>query len=666
MNVDVRIVEVRGIQDRTGSKSTSGTMTIRSRIRRATVTAVVCMAAGLVWLVGYAPGDHGFSGSNGIWSILFGDAAKGMALIGRQVAQPLNGTWAIPLGATAVLSAALIVGPARHRLVARVSRRCARLYPSTDLAVFGPALFAAIASPIMFVLAGIVAGFGIGVSIRLLPETVLLAVSSLLALTIAGLGFGIGHALRSPTDKSRRPVTLPPGLSRTIAFYPSAAGTMLGLAALIDVTSRLLDADPASWFVAQGIVVIAETALIARFLLSIGEVRSRLTAGEGGGRVPAIFGVSIVAWVALGVATGAFVFGHVRFAMTVLQEMLWVGLILTLAWLITRFMDAVVSRFLDAERHAARFATNVVGVEQARVGQTALLLSAIFSILVWAIAAFLMLAPLYGDGVNVVQQVRPSPLREAFASINLSPRTIGTALGVLIGGVLLTRMARSWLEQRFLPTTQLDIGVRTSLVTGVGYVGVIAALLATTGALGVQLERITLIASALSVGIGFGLQAIIQNFVSGVILLAERPVKIGDRVTVGGSEGRVSRIRVRATELISSDGEVAIVPNSSFISSTVVNKGTAVADEPLLLMIKVAGPASALAAHDLLMHRLDAMDAIRHDPAPKLQLTAIADGDWTFRLKGSAGDGLSIREATSRILYGLDAVDRETARFTVS
>src|SRR5690606_30720465 len=104
-----------------------------------------------------------------------------------------------------------------------------------------------------------------------------------------------------------------------------------------------------------------------------------------------------------------------------------------------------------------------------------------------------------------------------------------------------------------------------------GYAGQVLIVALALSALGVGLERVAWIASALSVGIGFGLQAIVQNFVSGLIMLAERPVKVGDWVTLGGVEGDIRRINVRATEIQMFDRSTVIVPNSEFITKVVRN-----------------------------------------------------------------------------------------------
>src|SRR5207253_5035387 len=104
-----------------------------------------------------------------------------------------------------------------------------------------------------------------------------------------------------------------------------------------------------------------------------------------------------------------------------------------------------------------------------------------------------------------------------------------------------------------------------------GYLGAIAAVTLALSGLGFDLQKIALIAGALSVGIGFGLQSIVSNFVSGLILLTERPIRVGDSIVVKGEEGWVRRIRVRATEIETFDRASVIIPNSEFITGVVKN-----------------------------------------------------------------------------------------------
>jgi len=189
-----------------------------------------------------------------------------------------------------------------------------------------------------------------------------------------------------------------------------------------------------------------------------------------------------------------------------------------------------------------------------------MLLLAALLLLVWGVS----LRTLGGYAMDLVYGV-------TIGSVTVSLIDICAAIAVLAVGVAVTRFISRGLNQRLERQTQVDPGVRNSVVTGVAYIGyVIAALLGVT-ALGLNLSNLAIIAGALSVGIGFGLQNIVNNFVSGLILLIERPVKVGDWVVVGNREGYVRRINVRSTEIETFPRASVIIPNSELISGVVMN-----------------------------------------------------------------------------------------------
>ena len=145
------------------------------------------------------------------------------------------------------------------------------------------------------------------------------------------------------------------------------------------------------------------------------------------------------------------------------------------------------------------------------------------------------------------------------------------AVGLFVAVILLTRVVQRWLSQRVFSSKNFDRGIANSVHAGLGYAGVALAALVGISYAGFDLSNLALIAGALSVGIGFGLNAIASNFISGLVMLIERPIKVGDWVVVGTHQGYVRHISVRATEIETFDRASVLIPNSDFMTSAVQN-----------------------------------------------------------------------------------------------
>jgi len=210
--------------------------------------------------------------------------------------------------------------------------------------------------------------------------------------------------------------------------------------------------------------------------------------------------------------------------------------------------------------------------------------------------------------------------------IRLQPGKILLAVVVLLAGLALMQALQRWLVDTYLPKTELDSGAQNSISTVARYLGIILAVLWALGALGIGFGQLALVVSALSVGIGFGLQAITQNFVSGLILLAERPVKIGDWIKIGDQEGDIRRINVRSTEITVGDKSTLIVPNSELITKTVRNMTMGSAQGRIQIQFTLPLNADVAAVKQVLLDSYEAHSSVLSDPAPSVFIDSISGG----------------------------------------
>lgn len=235
-----------------------------------------------------------------------------------------------------------------------------------------------------------------------------------------------------------------------------------------------------------------------------------------------------------------------------------------------------------------------------------------------------------------------------FGEIRISLQTILLALGVFALGLALTRFVQRWFTRRAFAGRRADQGLQDSARVGLGYVGFVIAGVVALSYLGLDFSSLAIIAGALSVGIGFGLQSIFNNFVSGIILLVERPIKIGDWISVAGHEGMVKKISVRSTEIETIYRQSVIIPNATLITEAVTNwmhgNRTCRLDIPIGVSYETDVRLLRKIIHDVGTSH----GAVLKHPAPIVHFAGFGDSSLDFELR------VFLRDAGQRVSVASD------------
>ena len=263
--------------------------------------------------------------------------------------------------------------------------------------------------------------------------------------------------------------------------------------------------------------------------------------------------------------------GYVALGRYIAQQIVLTGTVLAAAGLLSLGIRAVTRRRDDVISPLGSVLEGRFGIERTRQGQIVKLAEIAATIALVLLALPLLMLQWGFAGADIRDWAKSLFFGFEVGQFRISLMRILFGIVLFIALLFLTRIIQHWLRERVMAQGRMDAGVANSVDLAVGYAGISIAALVSVSYAGFDVTNLAIVAGALSVGIGFGLQSIVNNFVSGLILLAERPIKVGDWIVVGDQQGNVRRISVRSTEIETFDRASLIVPNSELISGRVLN-----------------------------------------------------------------------------------------------
>jgi small-conductance mechanosensitive channel len=376
------------------------------------------------------------------------------------------------------------------------------------------------------------------------------------------------YATLAPNEPHWRLLALADAPTRRIRWLLYAITALYVVDAAMTETSRV-------FFVPLAMSVVQAFAASSLFaLLLIGLLLTPFTPQAASGTPTPRHhprAIKLPLWLLAIAILGLALVGYVALARFIAQQMVMTGIVVVVGWLLYLAVRAV-TRDTQRRRYAVgELLETRFGLDGPRRNQLARLteLALSFALIIAAIP-FLMLQ--WGfSGADIRDGFKALLFGMQIGQFHISLARILIGIVLFIALLFATRLLQRWLRERALQQTRLDPGIVNSIDTVVGYSGTALAALFAVSYAGLDITNVAIVAGALSVGIGFGLQSIVNNFVSGLILLIERPIKLGDWIVLGSEQGNVRRISVRATEIETFDRASLIIPNSELITGRVLN-----------------------------------------------------------------------------------------------
>ncbi|MBR7920590.1 mechanosensitive ion channel family protein [Burkholderia vietnamiensis] len=475
-----------------------------------------------------------------------------------------------------------------------------------------------------------------------------------LAVTCALIA-GLGRALLCTRHPSWRLPALADSVALAMKPFPGVLAALLLVSGALESINRIADTSLSVTLLGRGIVSLVVALTVGASLLRANRVRSALAAaGEAPEQRSTLAGL-IHAGVTLAIVAslGALLIGYITVARFITYELVWFEIVLCSVYILIQLTRDASESLFSANLSTGKQIKHLFALDDRHLEQAHTVVSGLGTSLLMLVAAIALVTGGFGTTPGDLLDSAVAMIGgERLQRLNIMPdRIMNAVIGFAIGFYLL-HSVRRWLDNEFMPALGMDAGMRVSLVTLFTNVGYVLLVLMTLGLLGVKWSNLAWIVSALSVGIGFGLQEIVKNFVSGLILLTERPVKVGDMVSIAGVEGDIRRINVRATEIQLSDRSTVIVPNSQLISQNVRNVTMGNSTQGVAtLMLTFPLNTDPEQVRDLLLDAYREHPAILDKPAPSVTFSQLTADGITLSVTGYVASPRIASSTKSDLLF---------------
>lgn len=466
---------------------------------------------------------------------------------------------------------------------------------------------------------------------------------------------GLGIALLSNSHPSWRLPGIADPLAKTLASFPILLATFIFIFGIIEQLNALVGASIAATLFGNGLaaLLVALNCLIAP--IRVNRIRRKMSAeGEQTEARSTVAGlihlvISLTAFVIL----MALLIGYIPLARFVTFELLWIGLVVCSLYLLIHFVVDLCEAVFSPTTQSGKLLKSTLSLNDRHLSLAATLFSALGKTSLLVMAAVALLNGTFGTTTPMELLIKIAEIwgGKGLEGMNIIPAHAVNAVLCLAVGWYVLRSTRRWLDNDFLPKTNMDRGLRASLVTLFTNVGYVLIIMLTLSMLGIEWNKLAWIVSALSVGIGFGLQEIVKNFISGLILLTERPVKVGDLVSISGVEGDIRRINVRATEIQLGDKSTVIVPNSQLISQNVRNATMGNAQGVATITLTFPLDIDPEQVRNLLLEAYKLHESILENPAPSVSFKELGPTGIVLSVTGYVNSPRMVSSTRSDLLY---------------